>query len=228
MSFSRLIPPWTLAFLETIITPSVRSVDLDIDFSDSDHLFLSVIKGVGALYSSVIDAQYRLEIYFDGPYLQWTCHPDDKRSNWRRIDLRAGNYPAPNTLETLWAEVGISRFTPKSVEITLMTVDIELPKLDNIDSIRSFVVYGGDTDSLFTYMSEPTTRCEWGLPDLEDLTLYDCRYDPEQLLDMVLVRYGGEGSAGDNISNDRRDRPPPLKDLTICHFADVELELSDE
>ncbi|KIO34201.1 hypothetical protein M407DRAFT_240786 [Tulasnella calospora MUT 4182] len=92
-----------------------------------------------------------------------------------------------------------------------------LPKLDSIHTITSFLVYGHDADPLFTYMSNPTTSSEWGLPKLENLTIYDCDYDPERLLEMVLARYGGQGSEGDNNSDDGRDRPPPFQELTIGH-----------
>ncbi|KAG8927510.1 hypothetical protein FRC01_007319 [Tulasnella sp. 417] len=222
MVFEGLSPSWTLALLDSINAPSVGSVSLNFDFSISDHLFLSVIKRVGALWSSLIDAQYVLDIHLCAPYLLWTCYPVEKQGNWRWFSLKASNYPVHNTLETLRAEAGASRFAPQSVLISLelsaeFEISLLLPKLDNIDSIRSFTVYGGDINPLFTFMSNPTTRCEWGLPELEDLTLYNCHYDPEQLLDMISVRYEGEGSEGDGISDDGRNRPPPLKDLTISH-----------
>ncbi|KAG8921752.1 hypothetical protein FRC01_014911, partial [Tulasnella sp. 417] len=221
MSFSRLSPSWTLALLETINTPSVRYLDLDLDFSDSEHLFPSAIKRVGTLCSSVIDTQYQLEIHFVTPYIQWICHPVDKRSNWRYIDLKARNYPA-RALETLWAELGTSRFAPEFVLISLVKLDhletsLLLPKLDTINAIHSFSVHSGDANPLFTYMSRPTTNNEWGLPKLEDLTLYDCNYDPEQLLDMVWARYEGESPEGGDTSGTGRSRPPRFKELNIHH-----------
>ncbi|KIO16302.1 hypothetical protein M407DRAFT_247018, partial [Tulasnella calospora MUT 4182] len=98
-------------------------------------------------------------------------------------------------------------------------ISLFLPKLDGIHTINSFMFYGGDADPLFTYMSNPTTSGEWGLPELENLTIYDCDYDPELLLGMVLARYGGEGLEGHNNLEDGRDRPPPFQELTIGHAS---------
>ncbi|KAG8959788.1 hypothetical protein FRC00_001251 [Tulasnella sp. 408] len=228
ISISSLSTSWALALLETIRTPSVQLVDLSLDLLNSNHLFPSVIKRLGPIFSDIIDAQYQLHIHIDTDHLEWLCEPTGEPSNGRTVNIKVRNKPASETLETIWAEMGSNRFDLESISIYFnpeADFSLFLPKLDRMQPITSVSFDWCDLDPVFTYMSNPTTRSEWGFPELEYFTIRGCTYDPPRLLEMVLARYEGEGSEGSDISDNKRDRPPPFKDLTIHHApgeADVE------
>ncbi|KAG9041446.1 hypothetical protein FS837_012259 [Tulasnella sp. UAMH 9824] len=230
ISISRPSTSWALVLLETIRTPSAQLVDLDLDFSISSQLFPSAIKRIVALFSDIIDSEYWLGIYISPSCLSWSCQPTGKPSNWRKVAIKAWNKPASETLDAIWAETESNGFGPECIRLEFflpptLEFPLCLPKLDRMNPILSVAVTGCDLGPLFTYMSNPTTSSEWGLPELENLAIDDCRYEPPRLLEMVLARYEGEGSEGSDISDNERDRPPPFKDLTIYQAsgeADVE------
>ncbi|KAG8950948.1 hypothetical protein FRC04_007012 [Tulasnella sp. 424] len=218
MSFGPLIPSWTLVLLETIHIPSVRHVALNLDVSGAGSLLSSTIKRARALLSTVIDAPYQLTISACQNRLGWTYYPRGIDCAEWSFDVTARNGSANEILEAILLKTDADRFAPESIEIELdgflhSEFTAALRKLDGVDHILEFSALGCDLDPLFTYMSSATTGHGWGLPELEKLIIYDCDYDPAQLLNMVLSRYGEEG---DGIS-DRGGRPPPFKRVAISH-----------
>ncbi|KAG9041445.1 hypothetical protein FS837_012258 [Tulasnella sp. UAMH 9824] len=223
ITFASLSPSWAFALLETIRTPSVKFVVLDLNFSDSGHLLLPVIKRARTLLSTIIDTQYELSVMISPSTLDWSSYPFGIGHNrWNFRVTGWGQQPVSELVELILLEKDANRFPPESISIDLeVSSDSQfsqiLGKLDGVEHIHIFEVNRSGLEHLFTYMSNRTSTNEWGLPELEIFNLYDCYYDPSQLLSMVLTRYGSEGSAGNDISGTRRDRPPALKNMTINH-----------
>ncbi|KAG8950946.1 hypothetical protein FRC04_007010 [Tulasnella sp. 424] len=218
MTFRPVSPSWVFILLKIISTPSVRHVSLDLDFSGVGHLLPSIIKSVRALLSRAIDAPYYLGITAWQNRLGWTCYSSETgRGGWG-FAVTARNSPVNEILEAILLEMDANRFAPESITIAFEELlhsefSAAMRKLDGVDGILEFSVSCCDLGPLFTYMSSNTTSHAWGLPELEELVIYDCVYDPAKLLDMVLNRYGGEG---DSIS-DGGGRPPPFKRICISH-----------
>ncbi|KAG8974765.1 hypothetical protein FRC05_006925 [Tulasnella sp. 425] len=218
MSFRPLSPSWTSVLLETIRTPSVRRVSLDLDFSGAEYLFPSVIKRARTLFSTIIDTPYQLEISVYPAHLDWVCYPSERSGGDWRLDITARNRPASELLEAVLPEKNANRFALDSVTIDFdglgrSEFSAALQKLDGVERMLDFGASCCGLEPLFTYMTGATKAHDWGLPELEKLFIYDCDYDAAQLLDMVLTRYGGEESD----TSDRGDRPPPLQRMSIHH-----------
>ncbi|KAG8937842.1 hypothetical protein FRC00_014276, partial [Tulasnella sp. 408] len=217
-----LNPSWTSAILQTIRTPSVRFVSLDLNFSDSEHL-PPLVKSTRTLLSTLIDTQYRLSISISPDLLIWSCYTEGTSHNGWDFELIGWvEHPVSELVDLILLEKDANRFPPESISIQLeVSSDSELflilGMLDGVERIRTFGVTRCDLEPLFTYMSNRTTSNEWGLPELETFDIYDCDYEPSELLSMVVTRYGSEGSGGDNVSGSRRNRPPALKKMTINH-----------
>ncbi|KAG8973052.1 hypothetical protein FRC05_009167 [Tulasnella sp. 425] len=220
MTFDSHNSPWPFPLLETISTPSVRHVSLDLDFSGAESLFPSIMKRVRGLLSTVIDSPYNMTISTYQTHLEWACHPSEiGLDEWSfNVTAWTESQGLDEILEAILVERDANRFAPRSIAIDLngpihSGFSAALGKLDGVDSILEFAALSCDLDPLFTYMSSATTGHGWGLPELQKLIIYDCAYDPAKLLDMVLSRYGGEG---DGIS-DGGGRPPPFKRIEISH-----------
>ncbi|KAG8966002.1 hypothetical protein FRC05_002922 [Tulasnella sp. 425] len=215
ISFRRLSPFYTSVLLETIRMPSVRYLSLDLDLSAAGHLLRPMIKRVLALSSAAIDAPYEVVIDLRPNRLEWFCRPEDTPYEWR-FEFTAWNHPAIEILEAVLLDKNTNRFGPKQIRIDFNSLGTSnfsslLLKLDGVDCIRTIRAYDCELESLLTYMTGGTTNHKWGLPELEELGIYDCSYEPSRLLEMVLARYG----EGDDILNG--GGPPPFKHLHIRH-----------
>ncbi|KAG8926368.1 hypothetical protein FRC00_002987 [Tulasnella sp. 408] len=226
ITFVSLSFSWTLALLKTIRAPSVRSVSLYLNLSDPAHLLLPIIKSARTLLSTLIDTQYRVSLTISPSNLEWNCYSIGAGHNGWNFEFTGwGQQPVSELVELILLEKDANRFPPESISIDLEdSGDSQfsqlLEKLDGVERIHTFSVSRCGLELLFTYMSGRTTTGEWGLPELKNLNLYDCYYDPSRLLSMILARYGSEESEEDDISESRRDRPPALKEMTISHAPD--------
>ncbi|KAG8974767.1 hypothetical protein FRC05_006927 [Tulasnella sp. 425] len=227
MSFS-LSPSSTLVLLKTIRAPSVQSVNLDLDFnSDPSRLLSPIIKSTHALSATALGEQYRLLITLSHHRcLSWSCEPAGTYCSGRKFTITTRGKPATETVDVLLTEIDASRFTLGHRDIELhfdctyyLNISTFLEKLDGVDRITTITAASCDIDPLFTYMSGATMDDDWGFPNLEGLTIYDCDYEPSLLLGMIKARYGLEEEDSEDSEDDGRDLPPPLKWMTISHVS---------
>lgn len=212
-----------LTLLETVRLPSIQSFSLEFDCSsDTDSLFTRIIKHTEALFPAVFDAQYALFLKFFGSHeLSWTCDPSRFLCGGRKFAITVRGYPVAKTLDCL-IESLLDRFPTEFIEIYFdcpryWNFTRVLWALDGVECIRNVIASNCDISPLFTYMSGTTMCDEWGFPELEGITIYDCDYDPSDLLHMVQARCGINAEVESDLSDDERELPPPLKWITISH-----------
>ncbi|KAG8896315.1 hypothetical protein FRC00_006140 [Tulasnella sp. 408] len=217
-----LDPSWTLNLLETVCFPLVESVSLNLDFnnSDSSDLYPKITQHIQALFPVVFKSKYKLRISSNG--LHWGCEPHGETGSGREFKITARRIPVRAAVRCLFETI-LHRFPATSIEIELLHPSSSclaeiLQESDGLDGINLIKAYRSDLDAVLAYMSGPTTRDLWGFPELEELFVCRCDYDPERLLNMVKARYGLEKQDGSDLSDhDQPDLPPPLKRITISH-----------
>ncbi|KAG8896788.1 hypothetical protein FRC00_005260 [Tulasnella sp. 408] len=213
---------WTSALLETIRFPSVESVSLALNFNNSDFSDLpKLAQHIQALFPVVFKSQYEVLITITGS----TClcwEPRETTGGSREFKITAMNIPVPAAKECI-VQTLLHRFPANAIEFYLNTTPYShlwaiLQEFDGVEGVNNIRANYSDLDAVLAYMSGPTTRDQWGFPELEQLSVFDCDYDPERLLSMVEARYGLQAGDGSDVADKNQfDLPPPFQLITICH-----------
>ncbi|KAG9043976.1 hypothetical protein FS837_008932 [Tulasnella sp. UAMH 9824] len=216
-----LSPTWTLDLLEIIRFPSVETVSLNLDFDNSNSidLFPQMTRHIQALFPVVFKSQYKLRITVSSNTLLWAYESRETTGGSRELAITAERMFTSAAVRCL-IETFFHRFPANSAEFHLKSVDYSglqiLQEFDGLKGINPIAVTRCDLDEVLAYMSGPTTRDLWGFPEMEELSIDDCYYDPERLLSMLRKRYGLQKKGGGDVSgNDQLDLPLPLKRIKI-------------
>ncbi|KAG8913568.1 hypothetical protein FRC00_002121 [Tulasnella sp. 408] len=212
----------TFKLLKPIHLPSIQSVNLNLDSNSDDYHSPSLMEHMQTRFSNVFTASYTLLITFFGVNeLSCTCKFSGNLCAGKEFKITVEGQEAMATLQGLFDTV-FWRFQPEFTELYFdRPLDLDLSTVlsmfDGNNGVKNIMASKCDLNPLLTYVSGSTGYDDWGFPRLEGITIYDCEYNPSDLLRMVEARYGIEEDTGSDISHDGPGLPPPLKWIIINH-----------